>query len=85
LGHEHADTIQLNSSVGLGHQHGTTLTTDTECPNNIGSNNPTREHTKLLRIIVVKQGCRASNIFDFPRQQAGEPNEKQTDNPKRKV
>jgi hypothetical protein len=29
LGHQRADTIQLNSPVGLGHQHDTTLTADT--------------------------------------------------------
>jgi hypothetical protein len=33
LGHQHANIIQLNSSVRLGHQHSTTLTADTECPN----------------------------------------------------
>jgi hypothetical protein len=31
LGNQHADTIQLNSSVELGHQHHITLTADTEC------------------------------------------------------
>jgi hypothetical protein len=40
LGNQHADTIQLNSSVGLGHQHDITLTTDTECLNNTNSGNP---------------------------------------------
>jgi hypothetical protein len=29
LGHQRVDTIQLNSLVGLGHQHGTILTADT--------------------------------------------------------
>jgi hypothetical protein len=52
---------------------------------NTGSGNPTREHTKLLRVIVVKQGCRASNNSDFPKQPTDEPNEKQIDSPKRKV
>jgi hypothetical protein len=79
LGHQHANTIQLNSPVGLGHQHDTTLTTNT------GSGNPTREHTKLQRVIVVKQECRASSNSDFPKQPTGEPNEKQIDSPKRKV
>jgi hypothetical protein len=46
---------------------------------------PTREHTKLLRVIVVKQGFRASSNSDFPKQLTGEPNKKQTDSPKRKV
>jgi hypothetical protein len=85
LRHQHANTIQLNLSVGLGHQHDTTLTADTECLNNTCNDNPTREHTKLLRVIVVKQGCRASNNSDFPKQPTCEPNEKQTDSPKRKV
>jgi hypothetical protein len=57
----------------------------TQCPNNTGSGNPTREHAKLLRVIVVKQGCRASSNSDFPKQPTCETNEKQTYNPKRKV
>jgi hypothetical protein len=85
LGHQRADIIQLSSPVGLGHQHGTTLTADTECPNNTGSGNPTREHTKLLRVIVVKQECKASSNSDLPKQPTGEPNEKQRDSPMRKV
>ena len=85
LGHQRADIIQLSSPVGLGHQKSTTLTTDTECPNNTGSGNPTREHTKLLRVIVVKQECRASSNSDFQKQWIGEPNEKQIDNLKQKV
>jgi hypothetical protein len=52
---------------------------------NTGSGNPTREHIKLLKVIVVKQGCRASSNSDFPKQPTDEPNEKQTDSPKRKV
>jgi hypothetical protein len=52
---------------------------------NTGSGNPTREHIKLLRVIVIKQGCRTSSNSDFPKQATDEPNEKQTYNPKRKV
>jgi hypothetical protein len=45
LGHQHADTIQHNSPVGLRHQHDTTLTTDTECPNKHRQRQPhTRAH-----------------------------------------
>lgn len=46
MGHQHAGTIQLNSPVGLGHQHGTTLTADTEYPNKHRQRQP---HTRAYK------------------------------------
>jgi hypothetical protein len=76
-------TTQLAGWIGTSTRHH--ITTDTECPNNTGNGNPTREHTKLLRVIDVKQECRASSNSDFPKQPTGEPNEKQKDSLMRKV
>jgi hypothetical protein len=85
LGHQHTDIIQLNSPVGLGHQHGTTLTSDTECPNKHRQRQPHTRANKTAKGHRCQARMQSIQQLRLPKVADRRTKRNQIDSPKRKV